>query len=118
MAPERVKTPVPLNTKEPLPAMNAARVEEPPWLMISEAEAELPMVMVTPLAAITPPPEPAIKVRLFELLQLKLLAMVILPTPEPAIPELVVNTLTLLLASASCKVVTLIMDVAAPLSGV
>ena len=109
---------VPLNTNFPLPAMTPAMVEEPPWLMISEAAAELPIVMVTPLAALTPPPEPAVKVRLFPLLQLRLLAMVILPAAVPAVPELVVSTVTLLFARAFCKSLTVMMDAFTPLDGV
>ena len=85
--------------------------------MINEAKVLL-IVMVTPAAKMTPPVEPAFNVRLFALLQLRLLAIVILPTPPPAIPELVVNTLTLILARAVCKVVILILDADAPLVGV
>ena len=115
--PERVKLPVPFNTKDPLPAMIPAMVEEPPWLMISEAEA-LPMVMVTPPAAMTPPAVPAVNVRLLALLQLRLVMMVMLPTPLPAVPELVVRTVTLLFPKLVTKSTSLILDVLAPESGV
>ena len=98
--------------------MTPAMVEEPPWLIISEAAAELPIVMVTPLTVLTPPPEPAVNVRLFPLFQLRLLAMVILPAAVPAVPELVVSTVTLLLAKFVCNVSILMMEVLAPLAGV
>ena len=111
--------PVPLiafSSKEPLPKMPPEMVEELPWLMINFAVAELPMVMLTALE--TPPPDPAVNVRLLPLLQLRAALIVILPTIPVPVPVLLVNTITLLLNKFDCRVAKLMLDVVAPVVGV